>query len=93
MQIPVLSGDGIGPEIAAVTVQVLERLDRRFALDLRFDVHEVGAACLKRSGSTLPDSVVAACRAAEGFVLGPVSHLDCPPCAQGGLNPSGGPNR
>jgi len=28
MQIPVLSGDGIGPEITAVTVQVLERLDR-----------------------------------------------------------------
>ena len=89
MQIPVLPGDGIGPEIAAVTVQVLERLDRRFALDLRFDVHEVGAASLKRSGSTLPEAVVAACRAAAGFILGPVSHLDYPPRAQGGLNPSG----
>jgi 3-isopropylmalate dehydrogenase len=89
MKIPVLPGDGIGPEITAVTVQVLERLDRLFALDLRFETHEVGAASLKRTGSTLPEPVVAACRAAEGFILGPVSHLDYPPRAQGGLNPSG----
>ena len=89
MQIPVLPGDGIGPEITAVTVPVLERLDRLFGLDLRFDIHEVGSASLKRSGSTLPEPVVAACRAAEGFILGPVSHLDFPPRAQGGLNPSG----
>jgi 3-isopropylmalate dehydrogenase len=68
---------------------VLERLDRRFDLGLRFDVHEVGLASLKRSGSTLPDPVVAACRAAEGFILGPVSHHDYPPRAQGGRNPSG----
>jgi 3-isopropylmalate dehydrogenase len=89
MQIPVLPGDGIGPEVTAVTVTVLERLDRRFDLGLRFDVHEVGLASLKRSGSTLPDPVVAACRAAEGFILGPVSHHDYPPRAQGGRNPSG----
>jgi isocitrate/isopropylmalate dehydrogenase len=89
MQIPVLPGDGIGPEITAVTVAVLERLDRRFDLGLRFDVHEVGLASLKRSGSTLPEPVVAACRAAEGFILGPVSHHDYPPRAQGGRNPSG----
>jgi 3-isopropylmalate dehydrogenase len=89
MKIPVLPGDGIGPEIAAVTVQVLERLDRRFALDLHFDTYEVGLASLKRTGTTLPDPVIAACRAAEGFILGPVSHLDYPPRAQGGLNPSG----
>jgi 3-isopropylmalate dehydrogenase len=89
MKIPVLPGDGIGPEIAAVTVQVLERLDRRFALDLRFETHEVGLASLQRAGTTLAEPVVAACRAAEGFILGPVSHLDYPPRAQGGLNPSG----
>jgi 3-isopropylmalate dehydrogenase len=89
MKIPVLPGDGIGPEIAAVTVQVLERLDRRFALGLEFETHEVGSASLRRVGTTLPDAVVAACRATDGFILGPVSHLDYPPRAQGGLNPSG----
>jgi isocitrate/isopropylmalate dehydrogenase len=89
MKIPVLSGDGIGPEITAVTVQVLERLDRLFALDLHFDMHDVGLASLQSSGTTLPDAVITACRAAEGFILGPVSHFDYPPRAQGGRNPSG----
>jgi 3-isopropylmalate dehydrogenase len=89
MRIPVLPGDGIGPEIAAVTVAVLGRLDRRFGLDLAFETHDVGLASVKRVGSTLPEPVIAACRAAEGFILGPVSHLDYPPRAQGGLNPSG----
>ena len=35
------------------------------------------------------EEVLAACRAADGIVLGPVSHLDYPPRAQGGANPSG----
>ena len=89
MKILALAGDGIGPEITAVTLQALERLDKRFALDLRLETHEVGLASLKRAGSTFPEPVLAACRAADGFILGPVSHLDYPPRAQGGLNPSG----
>jgi 3-isopropylmalate dehydrogenase len=82
----VLPGDGIGPEIAVVVQRALERLDKRFDLALRLDVHEVGMAALKRSGSTLPDEVIAACRDAAGFVLGPVSHLEYP---SGARNPSG----
>jgi len=89
MKILALAGDGIGPEITAVAVQALERLDQRFALGLRIENAEVGLASLKRSGSTLPDAVLAACRAADGIVLGPVSHQDYPPRAQGGANPSG----
>ena len=89
MKILMLAGDGVGPEITSVTRQALERLDRRFALGLQIESHEVGLASLQRSGSTLPEPVVAACRAAHGFILGPVSHLDYPPRAQGGLNPSG----
>ena len=89
MNILALAGDGIGPEITAVTLQVLERLNRRFALGLRIETREVGLASLERAGSTLPEAVLDACRAADGFILGPVSHLDYPPRAQGGLNPSG----
>ena len=89
MKILLLPGDGIGPEITAVARQALERLDRRHALGLRLESQDVGHASLKRAGSTLPDTVIDACRAADGFVLGPVSHLDYPPRAQGGRNPSG----
>jgi 3-isopropylmalate dehydrogenase len=89
MKIAVLPGDGIGPEIAAVAVSVLEAVNKKFSLGLRFESHEIGLASLKRSGSTFPGNVLAACRAADGIVIGPVSHLDYPPRAQGGANPSG----
>ena len=89
MRILTLAGDGIGPEITAATAAVLQRLDQRFALGLRLEPHAIGLASLGRSGSTLPDAVFEACRAADGIVIGPVSHLDYPPRAQGGRNPSG----
>src|SRR5678816_4364909 len=85
MKLVVLPGDGIGPEITAVTVAVLKKLD----LGLTFETHEIGHASLKKEGSTFPARVLEACRAADGVVIGPVSHLDYPPRAQGGANPSG----
>ena len=41
------------------------------------------------TGTTFPDAVLDAARAADGVLLGPVSHNEYPPVAQGGLNPSG----
>jgi len=89
MRIVVLPGDGIGPEITAATIAVLETVNRGFALGLVFENHEVGFVSLKAAGTTFPDSVFEACKAADGVLLGPVSHLDYPPRDQGGLNPSG----
>jgi len=40
-------------------------------------------------GTTLPQAAVDAATAADGVILGPVSHNDYPPLAQGGINPSG----
>ena len=85
MKLVVLPGDGIGPEICAVTVAVLKKLD----LGLTFEQHDVGLASLAREGTTFSARVLEACRAADGIIIGPVSHLDYPPRAQGGLNPSG----
>ena len=85
MKIVVLPGDGIGPEIVDATVKVLESL----RLGLQFEWHDVGLAALKARGTTFPDDVLERCRAADGILLGPVSHQDYPPRAQGGRNPSG----
>ena len=90
MRIVVLPGDGIGPEITAATVAVLQVVNQGLALGLEFEAQEVGFAALKSSGTTFPDKVLAACKAADGILLGPVSHLEYPPRDQGGLNPSGG---
>jgi isocitrate/isopropylmalate dehydrogenase len=89
MQLLVLPGDGIGPEITTATRTVLQAADARFRLGLRLSEAEIGFPALARDGSTIPDSVIAAARASDGVVLGPVSHNAYPPVAQGGLNPSG----
>ena len=85
----VMQGDGIGPEISAATLQVLRAADRLLDLGLTFEDVPIGTAGLRAHGSTLPDASYEAARRADGVILGPVSHNEYPPVAQGGLNPSG----
>ena len=47
VNILVLPGDGIGPEITAVTTKVLEHLGAQFHLDLVLEEHSVGLASLE----------------------------------------------
>jgi isocitrate/isopropylmalate dehydrogenase len=88
MDILVLSGDGIGPEITDATLVVLDAASRTFALNLVFERHDIGFASLKSQGTTMPDAVLKRVPQVGGTILGPVSHYDYPPPAQGGLNPS-----
>ncbi|MGI9333457.1 MAG: isocitrate/isopropylmalate dehydrogenase family protein [Gammaproteobacteria bacterium] len=88
LNLVILPGDGIGPEIAAVAVDALTRLNERFSLALDIEQHDIGLTSLGRSGSTLPGKVLEAARAADGVVLGPVSTYEYPPVEQGGINPS-----
>ena len=90
MRIVVLPGDGIGPEIVASTLEVLALVERKHKLGLAYEPYEIGLASLKAKGTTMPQAVFDACRAAEGILLGPVSHHDYPPKEKGGVNPSGG---
>jgi 3-isopropylmalate dehydrogenase len=88
MRILVLPGDGIGPEITAAALEVLALVDRKLALGLAFETHEIGLAALKASGTTLSDAVLDAARAADGIILGPVSHAEYPGRGEGGINVS-----
>jgi 3-isopropylmalate dehydrogenase len=84
-----MPGDGIGPEITAATLAVFGEADRAFGLKLAFEEVPVGFAALRAHGTTLPDASFEKAKAADGVILGPVSHNEYPPVAQGGLNPSG----
>jgi 3-isopropylmalate dehydrogenase len=88
-QLLVIEGDGIGPEISAATVAVLREADRLFGLALSFTTASVGFTALRECGTTFPTAAYEAARDADGVILGPVSHNDYPPVADGGLNPSG----
>lgn len=88
MKILVLPGDGIGPEITDATLRVLSALDERLGLRLEVTTKEIGLTTLASEGTTLPDDALALVEAVDGTILGPVSHYDYPPRAQGGINQS-----
>jgi isocitrate/isopropylmalate dehydrogenase len=86
MKIAVLPGDDIGPEITDAALSVLEAADRRFDLDLGFQVLAVGMAAHRSSGTTLPPATLEAARAADGIILGPCGVSTYPPASEGGVN-------
>ncbi len=89
MNLLVLSGDGIGPEISAATVDVVAAAAGIAGCQVGFTHADIGFASLQAHGTTFTDAVFAQAQAADGVVLGPVSHNEYPPPDQGGLNPSG----
>lgn len=88
MRILVLPGDGIGPEITAAGVTVLEAASRKYGLGFTFEHHDIGFASLEKHGTTLRDEVLARGGELDGIVLGPISHMSYPPPAKGGRNVS-----
>jgi isocitrate/isopropylmalate dehydrogenase len=89
MNILILEGDGIGPEISAATVRVMMRANEAFGLGMEFSSMPIGFTAMEKSQTTFPKETLEAAKRADGTVLGPVSHNDYPPVAQGGINPSG----
>jgi 3-isopropylmalate dehydrogenase len=67
-KIVTLPGDGIGPEVTAAAVEVLNALRD----DLTFEEHLVGGASIDAHGTALTDEVLQACRESDAVFLGAV---------------------
>jgi 3-isopropylmalate dehydrogenase len=89
MNILVLPGDDIGPEITAAAIEVLERANQVYSLGLDLVQREVGVASFQSVGTTLPDSIVDEALAADGVVLGPCGMTEYAPREKGGINVPG----
>ncbi|GAD24323.1 3-isopropylmalate dehydrogenase [Acidovorax sp. MR-S7] len=68
MKIAVLPGDGIGPEIVAEAVKVLEALD----LKLEMESAPVGGAAYEASGHPLPEATLKLAQEADAVLFGAV---------------------
>ncbi|CUX03987.1 isocitrate/isopropylmalate family dehydrogenase [Rhizobium pusense] len=88
MDILILDGDGIGPEIAASCADILVYLNKERDLGLTLERRALGLATLAKEGSTLPSSVRSAAEAADGIVLAPLSTFSYPTAELGGVNAS-----
>jgi 3-isopropylmalate dehydrogenase len=71
-KIIVLGGDGIGPEVTAEAVRVLEAAGRKFGLRLQFQEELIGGIGYDKAGSPLPDATLKACEGAAAVLLGAV---------------------
>ena len=71
-KIAILPGDGVGPEIVAEAVNVLNAVAHRFGHDFEMTEHPVGGAAYDTCGDCLPDTTLAACQAADAILLGAV---------------------
>ncbi|MDX6625824.1 MAG: 3-isopropylmalate dehydrogenase [Solirubrobacterales bacterium] len=66
-RIVVLPGDGIGPEIVAAAIELLNSLG-----EFEFDERLMGGASIDEHGVALTDEVLEACKAADAVLLGAV---------------------
>jgi 3-isopropylmalate dehydrogenase len=63
-----LPGDGIGPEVTAAAIEVLDELRD----DLQFEEHLIGGASIDAHGTALTEAVLQACRESDAVFLGAV---------------------
>src|SRR5215213_5643319 len=63
-----LPGDGIGPEVLAAALEVLNAV----ATDLTYDEHLIGGAAIDATGTALPDETLDACRRSDAVLLAAV---------------------
>jgi 3-isopropylmalate dehydrogenase len=70
--IAVFPGDGIGPEVTAEAVAVLEAVTPRHGVRLAFSTGTVGGAAIDATGVPLPELELERARGAEAVLLGAV---------------------
>ncbi len=68
-RVVLLPGDGIGPEITAVTRQLLDVVANRHGFQLDFDEQLIGGAAIDATGDPLPDKTLDACRSADAVLM------------------------
>jgi len=77
LQIAILPGDGIGPEVIAEALRVLRVIGEFSNIEFRFAEHPFGAAAWKRTGVPLPPATLEACLRADAVLLGAVGAPEC----------------
>ncbi|HZJ24403.1 MAG TPA: 3-isopropylmalate dehydrogenase [Anaerolineales bacterium] len=70
--ITLLPGDGIGPEVVAEAVRVLDVIASKFNHSFNFTEQLMGGCSIDRYGSSLTDETLADCKSADAVLLGAV---------------------
>ena len=71
-RIVLLPGDGIGPEVVAAAVRVLQAVSADGGFSFSFSELPAGGAAIDTSGHPMPDDVLDACKSTDAVLLGAV---------------------
>ena len=71
-KIAALPGDGIGPEVVAEAVKVLEAVGRRFGHSFDLETGRVGGNAIDDFGTPLPDETLELCESSDAILFGAV---------------------
>jgi len=72
LKIAVLAGDGIGPEISAVGVDVMTAVCKKFGHDVSYEYAICGADAIDKVGNPFPDETFEACKRADAVLFSAV---------------------
>ena len=68
-RITLLPGDGIGPEIISVAIEVLNAIAPKYDLEFIFTTASIGGAAIDETGEPLPEETLTACRQSDAVLL------------------------
>jgi len=71
-KVAVLAGDGIGPEVMAEAIKVLDAVQKKFAFALEYAAADVGGCAIDRHGQALPQTTLDCCSSADAILFGSV---------------------
>jgi len=71
-KVAVLPGDGIGPEVMAEALKVLDAIEHKYDIKFERTMANVGGAGIDNEGKALPDSTVKICKASDAILFGSV---------------------
>jgi 3-isopropylmalate dehydrogenase len=78
INLAVIAGDGIGPEVIAQGIRVLDKVAAKHGVTFEKTEYDLGAAYWHRTGEVLPDSVMAELAKADVILLGAVGDPTVP---------------
>ncbi len=72
--IVVIEGDGIGPEVTAQSVLVLNSIATTFGHEFNYTYCLMGAVAIDQKDTPLPDETIAACLDSDAILFGAIGH-------------------
>ncbi|WP_020675612.1 3-isopropylmalate dehydrogenase [Geopsychrobacter electrodiphilus] len=71
-KIAILSGDGIGPEVMAEALKVLDAIENKFQVRFERTAANVGGIAIDREGKALPETTINVCKNSDAILFGSV---------------------